>query len=447
MAKKQSKDVASSKLIPSSQEQAFLQSIRDNHLQPKHYREFAKWLKSQGDNRAAAVLQGIIRRELMWKLPDTISIFSEPELQVIDDEHNAYRHENWKTWREKLPSVKGIKFGLFDGGLVDQVHVPKDLSVFAEHAAHIFATTAVVELIPPYNAKVDFLKQLFEIPEVATMKTLVIGDEHQSKVARAIAESPQLNGIQTLLLRNNRLKDSDAKLLAESKHLGEVKMLSLSNNRDITSVGIEEIGNSPTFKNLTTLILNSNDFESDGGEFIAKAKYLKRLRWLDLAHCNISDRGVHAMVESGKLDKLETFDVQGNDLSAESLEHFLLNSGSKLKSFSCSYPHSDECDIKVFHKAALPKLNQLILMKLSDASLLSLAKSEMLKQLGKLKVWRSSGDTGFSPSATAKFAKADFASLRMLSFDMLDEPSIISLAKNPTLKKLKSLSFLLRNII
>ena len=429
-------------LLPSSEEQAFLQLIRDNHPAPKHYQEFANWLESQDDNRSEAVRQGIIRRELMWELPDEVRLWQQPDLMMINDAHTVYRRQHRQQWRDALPKFKGLKFGLFDGGLVDQVKVPKNLSVFKEHVADLFATTAVVELMPPYSSKVELFKELFEIPEVAAMKTLVIGDNHHSKVARGIAESPQLSGLKTLMLRNNRLKDADAKLLAEASHLSNVSMLSLADNRDISSVGIEAIVNSPIFKNLSTLFLNCNDFESDGGEFLAKAKYLKHLRWLDLFGCDVNDAGLKAMVESGKLNKLEIFDVRSNDVTAESLEPFLLNCGSKLKSFSCSC--SEECDIKVFHQAKLPKLEQMVLWKLTDASLSSLARSGSLKKIKRLEIqfpMNTPPEAGFSASTAKEFASADFSKLELLKFDLLEEPFIVGLAKNPTLKKLKTLCF------
>ena len=423
---------------PSSKEQAFLQLIRDNHPAPKHYQEFADWLESEDDNRSHAVRQGIIRRDLMWNLRQEIRLWQQPDLMMIDDAHTTYRRQHWKQWKENLPALKGLKFGLFDGGLIDQVKVPGNLSVFQEHAADLFASTAVVELMPPSSAKVEFLKELFEIPEVAAMKTLVIGDNHQSKVARAIAESPQMSDLKTLLLRNNRLKDADAKLLAEAKHLDKVSMLSLADNRDLTSVGIEAIVNSPTFKNISTLFLNCNDFESDGGEFFAKAKYLKHLRWLDLFGCNVNDAGLNAIAESGKFDKLEAIDLTSNIATAESLEPFLLKSGSELKSFSVSC--EEECDIKVFHKAKLPKLEKLYLFRVTDASASSLAKSAALKKIKRLELgFPNWAPPKVSPSTAKALASADLSKLEVLAFDLLGESFITALAKNPTLKKLKSL--------
>jgi len=284
------------KISPEQQFKSFCDLIRNDPLNPKHYSALAKWLDSQEDPRADAVRLGIIRRKLMHETPEPYSY--DPEFSMIEDAHVEMNHQFGKQWKRELPKCKGVKFFPFDGGLIDQVGFNGKVSDFANHLEAIFATTPVNSFDPPYEASQAKLEAMLAIPQFAELEALILGDEHHKHIANAIVASPHLDRLKLLWLRNNRLIDSSVEALAGASHLKTVKSLSLTDNRDLTEVSIRAIGDSPHFKNLQELKIESVNFSKEGGKLFAGAKYFKRLRRLEMPYVELSVEGWKAIVDS-----------------------------------------------------------------------------------------------------------------------------------------------------
>jgi uncharacterized protein (TIGR02996 family) len=80
-----------------------------------------------------------------------------------------------------------------------------------------------------------------------------VGDEG----AAALAASPQVVGVRTLVLRSNGIGDRGAAALAHSPHLGKLSVLSLASN-DVRDEGARALAASPHLKHLRQLNLEGN---------------------------------------------------------------------------------------------------------------------------------------------------------------------------------------------
>jgi uncharacterized protein (TIGR02996 family) len=118
----------------------------------------------------------------------------------------------------------------------------------------------------------------------------------------ALARSPAIIGLETLLLRGNMPGVSRA--LAESTLLREHGILS---NLDLTACGL---GDAEVID-------------------LASARWAQRLRKLHLGYNNIGQEGVEALVSSPLLTGLDKLDLSGNSLSPEA--HFELRGRFGLK--------------------------------------------------------------------------------------------------------------------
>jgi len=127
-------------------------------------------------------------------------------------------------------------------------------------------------------------------------------------------------------------------------------------------------------------------------------------------------------------------------LPSSSMEYFFKqNDLSKLRTLS-HFARNKEllCEIKTFHQTDLSSLQYLRMDRLTNSAVASLAKSKWTSGLRKLKI--SCCPDAKSVKTTLK--NADFSKLEVLHLESFPESVLISLAENPTLKKLKVLEIL-----
>jgi hypothetical protein len=132
-------------------------------------------------------------------------------------------------------------------------------------------------------------------PRLANLTTLLlsscdIGDEG----IQALAQSPHLSNLTRLELWGNRIGDEGLKALAGCPHLANLQFLDLGCNR-IGDEGIKALAGSPHFARLGELLIVSNHIGDEGALALASSPYLANLAWLKPLDNRITEKGADAL--------------------------------------------------------------------------------------------------------------------------------------------------------
>ncbi len=98
---------------------------------------------------------------------------------------------------------------------------------------------------------------LASLPWLRALATLELRDGVGDEGAAALAASPHVGNLRTLLLRLNRIGDSGVAALAQSPHLGKLSVLSLAYNA-FRDLGAQALAASPHLAHLRQLNLEGN---------------------------------------------------------------------------------------------------------------------------------------------------------------------------------------------
>jgi hypothetical protein len=130
---------------------------------------------------------------------------------------------------------------------------------------------------------------------------------------RALADSPFLGRLRTLLLRRTSIDDGAMAILAASPHLAHITELDLSDNW-IEAEGVEALAASPHAQRLRSLNLSNNPIGPRGVEALATSPYLRELERLDLIGCGIGIQGARVLAETEKLPALKSLELDPEDI-------------------------------------------------------------------------------------------------------------------------------------
>ncbi|HXG10133.1 MAG TPA: TIGR02996 domain-containing protein [Gemmataceae bacterium] len=313
-------------------EDIFLQAIRENPDDDGARLIYADWLEEQGDPRGELIrVQCALarmpagaagRREL-----------EERERQLLREVEAAL----------SLPAI--LSDWEFHRGLLESASIR--LRAFAEHAEalvrlgplrrlHVFngwfrPNLATLQALAsnPYLARVTSLelteasisaqgvRELTASPYLEQLTALdlssnVLGDEG----VQVLAGCPSLARLTRLALGGNLIGDDGAQALADSPYLTNLTTLDLSRN-SITDQGLAVLAASPRLAQLTALDLSNNLIADSGVSALAETKYLTRLTALNLRNNFIGDRGVQALARAPFRAQLLGLDLQGNFFTAD----------------------------------------------------------------------------------------------------------------------------------
>ena len=134
---------------------------------------------------------------------------------------------------------------------------------------------------------------------------------------RLLCESESLSGIRILNLANTDLDDTMAERLANSNF--RLRCLNLEANPKLTAKGFQLIADSPIVNELTWLNLRDSLWGSAATKTIAASTKLKELRYLSMAKTGLDSTDVARLLRADNLSQLRELDLSSNDLQPKAL--------------------------------------------------------------------------------------------------------------------------------
>ncbi|HEY1191817.1 MAG TPA: TIGR02996 domain-containing protein [Gemmata sp.] len=174
---------------------------------------------------------------------------------------------NWvPQWRAQLPPIRGIEWGDFRRGLIEEVQAHEESPVI-RHATEIFAVPGI------HCLRLRWLNDgrgLAGVPELERLRALrLVASRAAAPVLRELLGAGSLRRLTVLDLHGNRADDAVAADLADGR-----------------------------FPELTELWLGSNQIGAPGGRALAASPHLGKLRVLDLRNNNIDHPTRTALVRT-----------------------------------------------------------------------------------------------------------------------------------------------------
>ncbi|VTS08228.1 Leucine-rich repeat-containing protein typical subtype OS=Herpetosiphon aurantiacus (strain ATCC 23779 / DSM 785) GN=Haur_4051 PE=4 SV=1: LRR_6: LRR_6: LRR_6: LRR_6: LRR_6: LRR_6: LRR_6 [Tuwongella immobilis] len=196
------------------------------------------------------------------------------------------------------------------------------------------------------------VRQLMQADWVARLTELHLNDNGRIADAGvdALARNPRLRRLHTLDLSGNDLSDGAVRMLSESPHLKRLNRLMLHQNHigdmgihwllsgdlwhrlmqrarvlnleesTISLPGIQELVNSPRFRQVESLDLSGNLFGDRGIQALARSDNALRLRHLRIRKNRLSDDAALAIADAPWLAQLESLDMSDNAVTKEAIE-------------------------------------------------------------------------------------------------------------------------------
>src|SRR5262245_23483911 len=357
-------------------EGAFLADICEHPDEDAPRLVYADWLDDHGQPDRAEFIRVQCERARLPEGDDRRGGLAAREERLL------LGHE--AAWRAGLPALDGVTWGDFGRGFVEAVFIAS-VEDFLRHAETLFAAAPVSRVRIGW-LDADWAGRLAGSGHLARLRELDLGNNPGlgRAAVQALAGSPNLANLTSLLLHNNALGDEAMADLAGSPHLGRLRELWLSGN-DVGDAGVVALARSAAWPRLaeldlrdnrvddggaralaydaardwlatlwltnnqigppgawalagtshlprlTRLYLNYNPVGNDGAVAFASSPHRRALRELDLRHCGIRHDGAVALAGSPHLDDLELLWLVGNRLSAEAVAALRGRFGGRLK--------------------------------------------------------------------------------------------------------------------
>jgi uncharacterized protein (TIGR02996 family) len=316
-----------------SQDEAFLQAIREEPDDDAVRLIYADWLQEHGDAPACARGQ-FIRSQCQRANPD---VDRERRRAMVRDEMRLLR-EHWDAWLRPLRTAVGPDevqwfhadfhsdaLGHFRRGFVEALTLPAVR--FLDHAPAILKLTPLRDLA--VTAVGTHAVSLALCPHLAELTRLSFADYYSQPLdhlgALALASSPYLTRLTTLSLQRNNVGDEGVAALAATEWLAGVTWLDLSDN-GLSAAGVGALARSPRRPRLEVLRLGNNFPGADGVEALAESSLLLGVQSLDLSRCELTDRDAAVLAASPFLRRVLDLDLSRNRFGPEGQrilrEHF-----------------------------------------------------------------------------------------------------------------------------
>jgi uncharacterized protein (TIGR02996 family) len=264
---------------------AFLQAILEDPDDDTPRLVYADWLDENGQHDRAEFIR--LQCELArLEGEEDPSSAAQVRMAALQHREAVLLGGHRKAWTQPLPEWARGKAVGFARGFVVTVHAPAGL--FLQHGAELF--------------------------RVAPVQHLAL-DGVADRTA-ALAATPLLLHLRSLLLGNQRLDDNAARALAASSYLGNLTLLDLGSNR-LTAEGAQALAASPHLRRLVRLYLGSNLLGAAGVAALAQSPRLPGLMRLDLSRNGIGDAGAVALAGASSLAGLGVLHLQSNGIGEE----------------------------------------------------------------------------------------------------------------------------------
>jgi uncharacterized protein (TIGR02996 family) len=260
--------------MPSAEERAFFDRIRDEPADDGPRLIYADWLEENGQPDRAEFVRLQVALD---RLPD-----DDPRRTELRERERVLLEANEKRWSANMaPLVTGCEFRR---GVIDSVSV--DTNQFLDAGAAIF-----------------------ELAPVRKVRFFGVGDRLSKLV-----HSPLLRHVRELDLSGNELGNRGPIFLSKSKHLVRLDVLDLSFN-EIGDNGLQSLADSPVFRTLRSLQITDNErFGVPGLRALADSPYLTELIRLDVSGNNLSDMAIRTLFDGSMGRNLRQLFLHGNRL-------------------------------------------------------------------------------------------------------------------------------------
>ncbi len=285
-----------------TEEEAFLQAIREspeeNGLRLMH----ADWLEEYGDPKRAEFIR--VQCELADLAPDT------PGVRALRQREQALLLQHEDTWRAELPPLPGINWGAFQRGFIGCVEA-LCFEAFAKWAPAVCRYAPIHEVA--LRSVSRSMAQVADCPHLQWVTSLdLAGNRIDAHGVAALGRSPYLRRLRMLNLGYNQLGTVGARALAKAgENLPSLESLDLRNNQ-IGSEGVEAIVVSPGLRQVVHLWLDQNAFELDGVKALIDCPQTARLDTLSLRRCGLDALGAWGLMISPSVCPKHLLDLAEN---------------------------------------------------------------------------------------------------------------------------------------
>ncbi len=289
--------------------EAFLQEILERPEDDLPRLIFADWLEDHGDpDRAAFIRLQIDRYRGRCTEPDRARRHAAELLS-----------RNWADWIGPLAPVlsgsarhqkrlilghgqQAVDHALeqFPRGFVQSLNL--DSGVFVKYAEEIYRHAALTRL--QLHESASQAARLAKCPQLKWLQSLEFADYWRDPLdaagMAALARSPHLTRLNSLILVRNYLGDTGLQELAQAPWLRTVRRLELQDN-GISVRGVAALTDSSYLQSIQLLLLDRNTLNDDAMVILSRAEWIQHLRHLSVLGTGVTRVGVERLRRAAPL--------------------------------------------------------------------------------------------------------------------------------------------------
>src|SRR5262245_23679437 len=318
--------------MPSAEERAFFDRIRDEPNDDGPRLLYADWLDDNGQSDRAEFVR---LQCALARLPD-----DDPRRPDLRERERQLLEANEAAWTAGISPL--VTAWVFRRGVIDSVSV--EATSFLDGGEALFALAPVRKVRFPNVG--DRLPRLAKSPLLRLVRELDfsgndLGNRGPTLLARsphlerldaldlsftelgdrglaAIAGSPVFGALRSLQINDDsRIGGPGIRAVAESPHLTALAELDVSGN-GLSNVDLQPLFDGPPGHRLVRLVLPTNRLGDAGtAAFVASpvfARMAERDRMVDLRRVEMGPAGARALAASPALVNVEALDLEGNPL-------------------------------------------------------------------------------------------------------------------------------------
>jgi uncharacterized protein (TIGR02996 family) len=307
-----------------NQDEAFLQSIREDPDDDGLRLIYADWLEERGDPRGEFIR---VQVELARTPPSDprVSLWKEREHELLATHRDTWVRPLREMLQDDVASLRDWR--LVGGSRHDRDEMlrrgfPEKLMLtvrtFAERGGSLLRLAPLRHLCLWGAGESGAAATLARCPHLATIEILEFNDYFRSPLdaagMRELAASPHLGKLRQLLLYGNNLGSAGAAALASAPWLARLRVLDLGDN-GLGVAGVAAFSTLPQPGNLTVLSLNRCGLGNEGVSVLVHCPLLTTVEALRLSDNGITDQGAAVLASSPLLSRLRTLDLERNAIS------------------------------------------------------------------------------------------------------------------------------------
>lgn len=295
-----------------TQDESFLQSIREDPDDDAMRLIYADWLEERGDPHGEFIR---VQVELARTPP------SDPRVPEWKQRQRELVEAHGAQWLAPLRALLadddrsdigwGRSVRAFQRGFVEKLTMRARTFVARGELLLHLAPLRQLWLEEAGNAAAA----LAGCPQLVYVEDLNFSDYYRAPLdaagMRELAASPYLGRLQQLHLYRNNLGDDGVRALASAPWLSGVRVLNLTEN-GLSSAGVVALAAAPHLKALTALLLGKNWLGTEGVRALAGCPALAELRTLTISHCQLEAAALECLAGASVFANLHTLELNNN---------------------------------------------------------------------------------------------------------------------------------------